>query len=64
MKIRADASICQGHALCAGVDEELFPLDDQGYSALTTWAEVPTGQEGTARLGRDSCPERAIVIED
>jgi ferredoxin len=62
VKIKVDSSKCQGHALCAGVSEELFPLDDEGYSALTDWTEVTADDEKTARLGYAACPERAIEI--
>ena len=64
MKVKVDSSRCQGHALCAAVSESLFPLDEEGYSALTSWTDVPAGAEKNARLGQASCPERAIEIEE
>jgi len=36
----------------------------EGYSALTSWTDVPAGAEKNARLGQASCPERAIEIEE
>jgi ferredoxin len=64
MKVKADSTRCQGHALCAAVSESLFPLDEEGYSALTSWTDVPAGAEKNARVGQASCPERAIEIEE
>jgi ferredoxin len=64
MKISVDSSRCQGHALCAAVDEDLFPLDDQGYSSLGEPREVPAGSEENARLGVAACPERALTLHD
>jgi len=64
MRMKVDSSKCQGHALCAAVNEDLFPLDEEGYNAVTSWTEVPAGADKDARLGQASCPERAIEIED
>lgn len=65
MKYRVDPTKCQGHALCAAVDEALFPLDEEGYSAVgNDLVDVPDGAEDRVRLGAGSCPERAILIEN
>jgi ferredoxin len=64
VKIKVDSSKCQGHALCAAVSERLFHLDDEGYSAVTSWTEVAPEDEKAARLGQVACPERAIEIRD
>jgi ferredoxin len=61
MRIRVDRTMCQGHALCAGVAPDLFTLDDEGYSNVDE-SEVPTGNEDLARHGMQTCPERAITI--
>ncbi len=53
---------CTGHARCNAVDDHLFPLDDEGYSALSPTSVRPD-QEVLARAGADACPERAIIIE-
>lgn len=62
MKIRLDKSACAGHALCNAVDGSLFPLDDDGYSALQDH-DVSPAEEATARLGVESCPEQALRID-
>lgn len=63
MKIRINKAGCVGNARCAAVAPELFPLDDDGYIAVTE-VDVPPGQEALARRGARACPERIIVIED
>ena len=64
MKIRIDKNACVGNARCAAVSEELFPLDDDGYIAVTE-VDVPAGMEDLARRGARACPERVItIIED
>jgi len=62
MKIRIDKASCVGNARCAAVSEMLFPLDDNGYIAVSE-IDVPPGQEQLARRGARACPERIIVIE-
>ena len=64
MKIRIDKAACVGNARCAAVSEELFPLDDDGYIAVTE-VDVPPGLETLAKRGARACPERVItIIED
>ena len=63
MKIRIEKSGCVGNARCAHISEELFPLDDDGYIAVEE-VDVPEGQEGLAKRGARSCPERIITIEE
>lgn len=62
-QIRIDKAKCQGHALCYGVDPELFPLDEDGFSALTTLT-IPEKDKATALRGVMACPERAIEVVD
>ena len=64
MKIRINKAGCVGHARCAAVAPDLFPLDDDGYIPVEE-IEVPEGQEALARRGARACPERIIsVVED
>jgi len=63
MKIRVDKARCVGNARCAAVSEQLFPLDDDGYIAVSE-IDVPAGMEELARKGARACPERIIIIED
>jgi ferredoxin len=63
MKIRINKAGCVGNARCAAVAPDLFPLDDDGYIAVTE-VDVPPGQEALARRGARACPERIIVVEE
>lgn len=62
MKLRLEREKCVGHAQCFAADEDLFPLDDAGYSSLTTTEIAPQDVE-RARAGVYACPERALVLE-
>lgn len=57
-----DKALCSGHAQCNVVDEDLFPVDDLGYSEVSD-GRVPAGQEQVAQRGVAACPERAITIQ-
>jgi ferredoxin len=63
MRLRVDHERCTGHARCNTVSEDLFPIDDLGYSAVDE-IEVSTGSEAIARDGIDVCPEGAIELVD
>lgn len=64
MRIGADRDRCEGHAQCFGVDLDLFPLDDDGFTALGPDEPVPAGEEDVARLGVDACPVRALSVRE
>jgi ferredoxin len=63
MKIRIDKAACTGNARCAAVSETLFPLDDDGYIAITGF-DVTPGMEQIAKRGARACPERIIMVEE
>ncbi|HEX4378073.1 MAG TPA: ferredoxin [Steroidobacteraceae bacterium] len=63
MKIRIDKPACVGNARCAAVAADLFPLDENGYIAVSE-IDVPPGKEDLARRGARACPERIIVVEE
>ena len=50
MKIRIDKAACVGNARCAAVAADLFPLDENGYIAVSE-IDVPRGKEDLARRG-------------
>jgi ferredoxin len=52
-----------GHAQCYAVDQELFPIDDSGYSILEAHDVRPEDEQAT-RDGVAACPELALVLED
>ena len=61
MKIMIDRARCAGHARCAAVAPELFPLNDDGYINSDGFTPSPD-QEALARRGARACPERIITI--
>lgn len=63
MKLHADRGACEAHGQCAMVDEELFTLDEDGYTTLGEVLEVPREQEQAARLGAAACPVLALRVE-
>lgn len=63
MKLLVNKAACAGHARCAAVSEELFPLDDDGYIAVGE-IDVPAGKEELARRGASACPERIITVKE
>lgn len=62
-EIRVDRARCQGHALCYATDPDLFPIDDNGFSALTVKSVADTDR-ATALRGVAACPEKAIDVID
>jgi ferredoxin len=64
LRIELDRELCQGHGRCYGLAPDLFDSDDEGYAVLLCEGGiVPAGQEGTAQLAADNCPEFAISVE-
>jgi ferredoxin len=43
---------------------DVFVLSDEDGHAHVRDADVPPGFEAAVRAAADSCPERAVVIED
>lgn len=62
MRIKVDATKCQGHARCWSLSPQLFNLNDEGYLDAGD-IDVPEGEESNAKRAVRSCPERAITIE-
>jgi ferredoxin len=62
-EIRVDSAKCQGHAMCYGVDPELFPLDEQGFSAVSE-RTIADPDLDAARRAVEACPERAISVHE
>ena len=63
MKIRVSSVECAGHSQCNLVNPALFPLDDDGFSAIGE-VRVPDGLEGDARRGVQFCPAQAIAVTE
>jgi ferredoxin len=55
---------CSGHARCFELAPDVYEVDDNGYNLdIGNTVNVAAGNDTAARLGADSCPERAIIIE-
>ena len=63
MRVTIDDDKCHGHARCYALCPEIFEIDDLGYSHADH-KDVPPEFQAKARLAVDSCPERAISIEE
>lgn len=64
MKISVNEEVCDGHGQCYGVDPDLFPLNDDGYSDIGQGKPVPPGQEAIAREGVLACPVSALTVDE
>lgn len=64
MKVSVDDDLCEAHGQCNMIDQELFTLDDEGYSSIGQDKPVPPGREDSARLGVDACPVQALSITE
>jgi ferredoxin len=64
VKIKANMTLCSGHARCAAIAPEVFILNDDGYISFSE-REVPPEHAAAARRGARACPERALeFVED
>lgn len=63
MQISVDLDICAAFGRCRTVDAELFPLDDEGYSAVGHGTPVPQGKEIAADQGIEICPVQALFSD-
>jgi ferredoxin len=63
MRVEVDRTMCSGHARCNAYAPEVFELDDDGMCLIPNPVVAPD-LEGQARLGEQSCPERAIAVRD
>jgi ferredoxin len=54
---------CGAHGQCNWINSRLFPLDDDGYSAVGDLL-VPDGAEADARAAVAACPAGAISVEE
>jgi ferredoxin len=60
MKVRIDADLCQGHAMCALACPQLFKLSDEDGHAWLESDIVPAEFEAAVEQAVRSCPEGAI----
>jgi ferredoxin len=63
MRLRIDTERCTGHGRCYDLAPELFTDDDDGYGQVLV-EEPDESQLAAARLAVNSCPERAVILEE
>jgi len=65
LRIVVDREACVGHGRCYSVAPDVFTCDDEGFVELVA-GDRPEGPElqRQARLAAQSCPERALTIEE
>jgi ferredoxin len=61
MKVRIDAELCTGCALCTDSLPEIFVMSDD--VATVTTSDVPADKEDAVQEAADDCPAEAIIIE-
>ncbi len=64
MRVRVDLNVCQGHGVCHMSAPDVFELAPEDGHSVVVADPVPEMLHSAARLGADSCPERAISVED
>ena len=61
VRVTVDRVRCNGHARCASLAPDVYPLDEEGY-AVGGQRIVPAGSEQRAEQGALACPELAIAV--
>ncbi|MBF9069406.1 ferredoxin [Streptacidiphilus fuscans] len=62
MRLRIDATRCQGYGECLEPAPELIDLDEWGYARLLA-VELTPQQEDAARAAVAACPNSALSLE-
>jgi len=62
MRVNVDLGACQGHGVCHMSAPDVFDLAEEDGHSIVRTDPVPPELEADARLGADSCPERAITV--
>ncbi|PGH50430.1 NADH-quinone oxidoreductase subunit NuoF family protein [Streptomyces sp. Ru87] len=62
-KLAVDWTLCEGHALCAGLVPELIRMGPDGYPVLAD-ASVPVHLQGQAQRAVRRCPALALRLEE
>ena len=61
MRVRIDASRCEGHGRCYMLAPAVFDADENGSGTVIA-EEIDDASIAAATLARDNCPEDAIVL--
>lgn len=63
MKVKVDAELCSGDAVCSEMCPEVFEMNDEDV-AIVIVDEVPSELEDEVREAAEACPEECIIIEE
>ncbi|HZP15579.1 MAG TPA: ferredoxin [Nocardioides sp.] len=63
MKLRVHPGRCEGHGACYFVDPDIFPLDEDGLTAVQDGTEITEAQLQAAAEGVAACPVLALDLE-
>jgi len=61
MKVKVDRELCIGVSNCVAIAPTVFELDDQNKAVVLDPGSV---DEETLLEAAESCPEKAIIVED
>jgi sterol 14-demethylase len=64
VRIRLDANLCQGHAVCVSEAPELFRLEDGARRVTLLATDAPAELRAKVELAVKHCPTRALSIEE
>lgn len=64
MRVSIDHDRCTGHGRCYVLAPELFVDDEEGYGQVLGDGTVAPDQVDAARKAAESCPERAVILEE
>lgn len=63
MRLEIDLNACVGHGRCYAEAPHLIDADDEGRGVIL-FSGVPEEWQDEARLAADSCPERAVSLDE
>ena len=63
MRVVVDRDRCEGNAICVGIDQELFQLDEDEYVVVTA-DPIPAEAEARAEQAIAECPRAALSRKD
>jgi ferredoxin len=61
MKVRVDRGLCVGISNCVAIAPSVFQLDDSNKAIVL---DVSSVSEDTLMNAAESCPVKAIIVED
>jgi len=63
MKVKVDAELCSGDAICCDICPEVFEMGDDDIAKVLV-DEVPEEHQDAVREAAEECPESCIYIEE